>query len=193
VTYLSDNFDSQIVALLRGGAVGFMPSDTVYGLSCSALNQEAVERIYELKGRDSFKPCIVLLADIHQATELGIDEHSLEPIQKLWPAALTFVAPAGVTTPEYLHRGTSTIAVRVPKDKPLQRLLYKTGPLISTSANTQGEQTAQNVEEAKRYFGDKLDFYVDGGELTGQPSTLVEFKKGKLKILREGAVKIKSP
>lgn len=170
--------------------MGFVPSDTIYGLSCAALNRKAVERIYELKGRDYDKPLIILLADIEQVKELGIDSAALEPLRRLWPAQLTIVVSTSEKTPEFLHRGTNTLAVRVPDNEEIRKLIRQTGPLVSTSANPQGQEPAANVDQAKKYFGDKLDFYVDAGEINARPSTLVRLESGKLRVLRQGAYKV---
>ncbi len=179
-----------LISLLKKGAIGLLPSDTIYGLSCSVLNKTEVERIYELKGRDYDKPLIILLTGIEQAKELGLDPKELEPVRKYWPASLSVVAPAGADTPEFLHRGTKTLAVRIPNIPALRELMRKVGPLVSTSANVQGERPGNNVAEAKKVFGDKLDFYVDGGQSSGQPSTLAEVKGGQLKVLRQGSFRL---
>ena len=183
---MRSNF-SHIVEQLRKGVVGLLPSDTIYGLSCLALDEKAVERIYKLKGRDYGKPLIILLADIDQAEQLGLRANDLEPARKYWPAPLTVIVPAGKFTPEFLHRGSRALAIRIPDKQELRELIKQTGPLISTSANPQGKRPARNVKEAKDYFGNELIFYIDTGELKAMPSTIVELKDGELKLIRQGA------
>ena len=94
---------------------------------------------------------------------------------------------------EYLHRGKKTIAFRMvgPRNKNLYHLLQSVGPLVAPSANPQGLKPAVLKSEARKYFGDTVDMYICGGRKVSAPSTLVEYKKGKLIVLREGAVKIK--
>ena len=75
----------------------------------------------------------------------------------------------------------------------LFNLIKKVGPLVAPSANPQGLNPAQNVWEAKKYFGNKIDMYMCGGTRTGQPSTVVEIKNGKMKIIRQGSAQIKIP
>jgi L-threonylcarbamoyladenylate synthase len=82
------------------------------------------------------------------------------------------------------------LAVRMPDNNDLRRLIDKVGPIVSTSANLQGQVPAKNVEDAQKYFGDKLDFYVDAGKLNGEPSTLVKIENGQIIILRQGSYKI---
>jgi L-threonylcarbamoyladenylate synthase len=82
------------------------------------------------------------------------------------------------------------LAFRMPKKPSLAKLLKKTGPLISSSANPQGKKPARTITEARRYFGDRVDFYLNAGKMNSLPSTLVEIKNGQLNVLRKGAVKI---
>jgi L-threonylcarbamoyladenylate synthase len=178
------------IEIIKKGGVGLVPTDTIYGLSGLALDEDAVERVYELKGRDYDKPLIILLADIDQAEKLGANIDDLEPVRKYWPSPLTVVARAGKLTPGFLHRGTHKLAIRVPDYPELREMIKQTGPLVSTSANPQGKQPARNVNGAKKYFGKELDFYIDIGELEARPSTIVELKGGELKLIRQGAYKV---
>lgn len=94
---------------------------------------------------------------------------------------------------EYLHRGTFSLALRLPKDENLIKILKKTGPLVAPSANIAGKEPAKTFAEAKKYFGEKVDFYVDKGKLKSTHSTLIKLnKEGKIEILRQGAIKLRS-
>ncbi|MGB4942879.1 MAG: Sua5/YciO/YrdC/YwlC family protein, partial [Candidatus Moraniibacteriota bacterium] len=75
-------------------------------------------------------------------------------------------------------------------DEPLRNLLRHTGPLIAPSANIAGEPASTSIEEARKYFGDQVDLYIDGGTLTSAPSTLVRWTPEGIQILRQGAVKL---
>ena len=86
----------------------------------------------------------------------------------------------------YLHRGTKTLAFRVPHIKELRDLLFETGPLIAPSANTEAMPPAKNMIEAKKYFGDLVDLYIDGGEIKGKASRVIRLHKdGSIEILRK--------
>jgi tRNA A37 threonylcarbamoyladenosine synthetase subunit TsaC/SUA5/YrdC len=92
---------------------------------------------------------------------------------------------------EYLHMGKRSLAVRIPDDPKLRSLLEKTGALLTSSANQPGQPPANTVDEATAYFGDDVDFYVDGGDLSGHaPSTVIRVIDDAIEILRAGAVKI---
>src|SRR6185437_14196898 len=94
MSYRTNRLDERVLELLRQGGVGFMPSDTIYGLSCRALDEPAVERIYRLKHRDSDKPLIVLIANISQLQQLRIDQIQAQPAKKYWPGGLTIICQA---------------------------------------------------------------------------------------------------
>lgn len=176
--------------LSKQGAIGVIPTDTVYGVVARATDHEAVTRLYELKKRDS-KPGTVIAADIGQLEELGLKHRYLKAVEQFWPGAVSVVIPASDPDLEYLHRGRMSLAVRVPAGKELQSLLKKTGPLLTSSANRSGEPPAATIAQARKYFDDKVDFYVDGGDLSGrQPSTVIRILDDAVEVLRPGAVKM---
>jgi L-threonylcarbamoyladenylate synthase len=180
--------DQRLVELLKAGAVGVLPTDTVYGLVCSADNQAAVKRLYGLKQREQ-KPGTVIAASTDQLAELGLKARYLKPVADYWPNPISIVIPSYELG--YIHQGVGSIAVRIPSHKMLQQLLTAVGPLVTTSANQPGEPPANTVAEAQSYFGDSVDFYVDGGDLSGQkPSTVIRVVDDMVEILREGAVKL---
>lgn len=189
VSYVTDSFDDEIVRLLRAGGIGVLPTDTIYGLSCLAVAHESVQKLHKLKDRAENKPYVILISDTAQLGELGIAASDTAPALKYWPGQLTLICPAG-NAPAWLHKGTGALAVRQPDSLKLRDLIAKTGPIISTSANISGQTPAGPVSEARKYFGDKLDFYVDAGPLQGKASTIARPVKGKLEVLRQGAVRI---
>ncbi len=181
--------DSEIVNLLQNGSVGVIPTDTVYGLACLATDRTAVGRLYELKSRDD-KPGTLIAASIEQLVELGIPRRYVTAAQNFWPNPISVIIP---TTPDlqYLDLGRMSLAMRVPIDQTITALLANTGPLLTSSANHPGEPPASTSEEAKTYFGDSVDFYVDGGDLSDRAaSTIIRIIDDAVEVLREGAVKI---
>lgn len=176
--------------LQQPGAVGVIPTDTVYGVVARAADESAVARLYELKKREN-KPGTLVAANLKQLEELGLKHRYLKAVEGYWPGAVSVVIPAADPKLKYLHQGKMSLAVRVPADKDLQELLGRTGPLLTSSANAPDEPTATSVDQAKAYFGDRVDFYVDGGNLGDrQPSTLIRIIDDAVEVLREGAVKI---
>ncbi len=133
----------------------------------------------------------MIAASLDQLVELGLKRRYLKVVEQYWPGAVSVIIPCGSEL-EYLHEGKNSLAVRIPDFPELLELLASTGPLLTSSANHPGEPPANNVDEAKRYFSDKPDFYVDGGDLSGRaPSTVIRVVDDAIEVLREGAVKIK--
>lgn len=179
---------SDSTKLFAEGNVGVIPTDTVYGLACSAANDSAVTRLYSLKNREN-KPGTLIAADIEQLVELGIKARYLKAVEHFWPNPVSIVIPNYEL--KYIHLGKGGIACRLPKSKELINVLKQTGPLLTTSANLPGKPEATTIKQAQKYFGDKVDFYVDGGDLSDRkPSTIIRIVDDAIEVLREGAVKI---
>ncbi|MFA6408436.1 MAG: L-threonylcarbamoyladenylate synthase [Candidatus Paceibacterota bacterium] len=176
--------------ILKQGGVGVIPTDTLYGIVACALNECSVECVYTLKGRTPTKPSIVLISsseDINLLFGIALSEKRHELVSKYWPGPVSIVLHCGDNVPEYLHRGTGTLAFRVPNYPELRTFLLESGPLIAPSANPEGLPPATTVEEAREYFGDTVDFYIDGGKRAGMPSTLIAFDEhDSVIVLRDG-------
>jgi len=182
--------DPELVALLKSDAVGVLPTDTLYGVVARAASPAAVEKLYALKHREK-KPGTTIAATAEQLIELGIDAEMVRNVADYWPASLSIVMPLSDDL-EYLHQGVGESPFRVVADESLQMLLEQTGPLMTSSANLPGEPPAQDLPQAQAYFGEHVDFYVDGGFIGDrQPSTIARYDNGKLTVLRQGAVQLK--
>lgn len=179
-----------ITQLKQEGAIAVIPTDTVYGVVARAEDKTAVDRLYELKKREN-KPGTLIAANIDQLEAIGLKRRYMTAVKQYWPGAVSVIIPCADPSLEYLHQGKMSLAVRIPDNKQLKSLLEKTGPLISSSANDPGEPTATNVDEAKKYFGDKVDFYEDGGDLSNhKPSTIIRIVDDAVEVIRQGAVNI---
>lgn len=180
MTVTTEQLTDEIAGLLRHDQIGILRTDTLYGVVGSATSREAVEAIYELKGRTHTKPLIILISDIDQMLE-PLDEAVLAHVRPYWPGKVSVIVPAP-NLPEWLHRGTNSIAYRMPANEDLRAFLRKTGPLVAPSANPEGDPPAMDIAAARKYFNDKVAFYVDGGTVSDDmPSQL-------LKILESGEV-----
>lgn len=178
-----------IISAVRTGKIGVIPTDTVYGLVCAADLPEAVKRLYGVKNRDT-KPGTLIAANIDQLVDLGIPRRYLTAVEQFWPNPISVVVHAG-NLPKETHLENGTIAVRIPKDEKLAKSLLKTGPLLTTSANQPGEVPATTIDQAKNYFKDELDFYVDGGDFSGrESSTIIRIIDDAVEVLRQGATKV---
>jgi L-threonylcarbamoyladenylate synthase len=183
-------FDQVIKFLDEPGTIGVIPTDTVYGVIAKANDEQAVSRMYKLKDRDS-KPGTLIAANIDQVEELGLKRRYLKSVEQFWPGAVSVIVPCSNQNLNYLMLGKNSLAVRLPDHAELRKLLEITGPLITSSANKPSEPPAENVEQAKKYFGDKVDFYIDGGDLGDNlPSTIIRILDDAVEVIRQGAVKI---
>lgn len=182
-------FTDAATQLATPGAIGVIPTDTVYGVVARASDPAAVQRLYALKDRNS-KPGTIIAASQRQLEALGLKHRYLTNVQQYWPGPLSVIIPCGPEL-EYLHQGKHGLAVRLPAGDELQALLVQTGPLLTSSANHPAQPTATTMQEAQDYFGPEVDFYVDGGDLSGhQPSTIIRIIDDAIEIIRAGAVTI---
>lgn len=181
-----------IVSILKHDGVGVIPTDTLYGIIGGAFSKRAVERIYEIKGRDEGKPFIILISSLSDLKKFGIelDAQQKKFLKAVWPGPVSVILPCAQKSFSYLHRGHKSLAFRMPKNALLEKLLKKTGPLVAPSANPQSKKPAETIQDAQKYFGEAVDFYSGSVVKKGNPSTIISFQNGKLEILREGAKKI---
>lgn len=182
--------NKNLIETLKQGGVVVMPTDTLYGIVGKAENPDTVECVYSLRKRDLNKPCIILIGNIDEFNKFSItlSEEQKKVINEHWFSnnAVSVILDCVDEKFKYLHRGTQTLAFRLPAQKDLQNLLNETGALVAPSANTQGGDPARNIEEAKNYFGDKVDLYVDGGFITGKASKVLRlYNDGTTTIIRE--------
>lgn len=177
---------------IREGALAVIPTDTIYGIVTSANIPKSVEKIYKLRKRTSNKPMIILISSVGEIVNFGIKlkPSEINLLSSLWPNPISVVIDCKSKKFHFLHRGKNSLALRIPNNDFLQNLLKITGPIVAPSANFEGETPAKNIEQAKKYFKDRVSFYVDSGNLETAPSTVVKLKNSKLEILREGALKI---
>lgn len=191
-TPIYDNLnDSEVALKLLNGGIGIIPTDTVYGIVCIAKESE-INRMYKIRGRPTNQKSLLLVSSESDIEEFGPDINQLEIAKKYWPGPLT-AELAVRNAPKFLDKGSGRLAFRVPDFDELEKLLKLTGPLIAPSANPQGVTPhASTLEDAISYFDDKVDFYVDGGDLSNnKESTIIGFVLGNnIKIYREGAVEI---
>ena len=177
-------------ALLAGGLV-VLPTETVYGLAALASDPVATRALFERKGRDADVPVAVLCADAEQAMALA-EGRSLatELAEAHWPGPLTMVLPRRPGLGWALGEPTDTIGLRCPDHDLVRALAARVGPLATTSANRHGHPTpASATDAAEQLLGD-VDLVLDGGQLSGTPSTVVDLTGGTLRILRQGGVLI---
>lgn len=181
-----------IIKIIKKGGVGIIPTDTIYGIAASVFSEKGIERIYKLKSRDEKKSLIIVISSIDDLQKFGVEitEKAKNFMEKYWPGKVSIVLPFNNKNLSYLDKAGGTLAFRLPNKPNLIEILKEIGPLATTSVNPEGMLSAKNIEEAKKYFDGKIDFYVDEGDLVSEPSTLVKIDGDKIEVLRQGAVRI---
>ncbi len=180
-------YRTELARALRGGAIGVLPTDTLYGLVASANAPDAVEKVYALRKRNQKKPFIILVSAPADVRVFGVRSKASERrvLNEVWPGKVSVVLRSSGRKFEYLRRGGVTLAFRVPGSRSLRNFLLKSGPLVAPSANPEGKKPARSIKGAKRYFGNRVDFYCDKGRLSGKPSKLIAIQGGGIKVLRK--------
>jgi len=177
--------------VLRSGGVVAYPTDTLYALAVDPRNASAVERLFELKGRNASVAIPLIAATVEQARTAGeFSPAHLRLARAFWPGPLTIVVPANASVAPLLLGGGSTIAVRVPAHAVATALAAELdGCITSTSANRSGQPAATNAPQVDAELGDAVDVMLDGGPSPGgAPSTIVEIVDGRVRLVRAGAV-----
>lgn len=180
------------VEAVRAGAVVGLPTDTVYGIGVDPLNEAAVGRLFDLKGRPEQKPVGLLVASIEQARMIGeIEGLAAELALAHWPGALTLVVTPLVILANWVGDSQrSTVGIRVPDHPVALELLEVCGPLAVTSANRSGGAEARDDVEASSIFGADVAVYLPGVAPGGEASTVVDATGARLTVLREGPVRL---
>ena len=177
--------------ILSGGVIAFR-TDTFYGLGADPLNQGAVHRIKELKGREDNKPILIVISDYDQLERFITSSSRTFQVlaQKFWPGALTLVGSARTELPPEITAGSKSVGVRLPNNDRVRALVKACGgALTATSANPAHAAPAATAQQVQDYFGDAIDLIVDDGEAqTDRPSTVVDVSEDVPKLIREGVI-----
>jgi L-threonylcarbamoyladenylate synthase len=183
---------TEAVEALREGEPVVMPFDTVYGLAADPYREEPTHRLYELKGRDQTEPSALVAWDFDYLLECvpELRGRSASLARLLLPGPVTLILPNPARRFRWLT-GTNpeTIGVRVPDfHGPGAEILERVGAVVATSANHPGGADPKRLEEVPEDIRDGAGAVVDGGELPGSPSTVIDLTGEKPRILREGAL-----
>ncbi len=197
--YISDsNLDeiiSKTLAVLKKGGLVVFPSDTVYGLLCDALNEEAVKKLLLFKNRPPGKPISVFVSDFEMMDEyVVVDPDKKKILEKLLPGPFTVVLPSKGKVIKALESEKGSLGVRIPNYPLILRLVKEYGkPITATSANVSGKGPHYTIESLLKTLSDKkkelLSLIVDAGRLPrNKPSTVIDLTGEEIKILRKGDI-----
>ena len=175
--------------LAAGGAV-VLPTETVYGLFAQALNQEAVERVYELKRRPRDKALNLNVASLEEIYAFSKNQPIyLEQLYQIFlPGPLTIILQANDRVPAWINSGMKTVGFRIPNHPLTLEMIRKYGPLIGPSANLSGKASGTSFQQIMMDFQEEVSGVEDDNSLTGQDSTILDLSGEKALILRQGAI-----
>ncbi|WP_461865079.1 L-threonylcarbamoyladenylate synthase [Thermococcus sp.] len=180
--------------LIREGKLVAFPTETVYGLGADALNENAVRRIFQAKGRPPDNPLIIHIADFEQLYRLARDVPKEARIlaEKFWPGPLTFVLPKREDVPYVTTGGLDTVAVRMPANEIALSLIRMSGrPIAAPSANISGKPSPTSAEHVADDFYGRIECIINGGETEiGVESTVLDLTSRPPVLLRPGGLPV---
>ncbi|KAA0234141.1 MAG: putative threonylcarbamoyl-AMP synthase [Acidimicrobiales bacterium] len=177
------------VDVLASGGVVVIPTDTVYGLVARLHDQDAIDKVFELKRRADRRPMAVLVGSMKQALALcEADDRCMRVMRSFWPGPLTLVLPRSPSLDADLGGSGDSVGVRWPRSRFVTELATRVGPIVASSANLSGTETPTGAGGVIEMLQGRLDLVVDGGELGRRASTVADVSTGELVVLREGPV-----
>ena len=179
----------QVVECLKKGGVIIYPTDTTYGIGCDIYNRKAIKKIFQIKQRDQRKPFSFICNDLAEiSTYAQVSNFAFKILKRHLPGAYTFVLDATKIVPESLSTKQKTVGIRMPENAICQAIVAELGnPLVTTSANTSGEDTPQDPRDIQENMGQLVDFVIDGGISMDEASTVISLINDKTDILRQGS------
>lgn len=182
----------QAIEILKSGGIVAYPTDTVYGLGASAIDDDAVVKIYEVKCRPRHSALPLLLSSVRQITFVARDipEIAWRLSERFLPGGLTLILHKAPTVSTIVTGGGDKIAVRVPNHPiPIAIIEGLGAPITGTSANISGRPSPVTPQEVHRQLGDRVDLIIDGGRCPGgMDSTVVDLTEEAPRIVRQGAI-----
>jgi tRNA threonylcarbamoyl adenosine modification protein (Sua5/YciO/YrdC/YwlC family) len=176
------------VAVLAGGGLLALPTDTYYGLGCDLFDKRAIERIYQLKQLPRSHELSFLCADLAEISRYAIVENAAyRVLRRKTPGPYTFILPATRLVPDLLLRRQKTVGIRVPESPIALEIVRKLShPLISTSAATPDGEVLIDPRDIKERLGHGLDLILDGGYKPNEPSTVIDLTGPEPVVVRQG-------
>lgn len=179
-------------AIIRAGGLVAVPTETVYGLAGNGLDEAAVRKLYEVKGRPEVKPLSLMVsgAEAMERYCANVPAAAYRLAGRFWPGPLTIVLPAKDVVPDIVRAGGDTVGLRCPDSEKTLALLRRADvPLAAPSANPSGQPSPKTAGEVAAYFDGAIDAILDGGACElGTESTIVSLDGASLRILRQGAL-----
>lgn len=182
----------EVADIIKQGGIVVFPTETVYGIGTNGLDSKAITQLYEVKQRPLNKPISLLVSSLKmiEAVTENISDMEYKLMEAFFPGPLTIILKKNKVVPDNLTNNADTVGIRMPDNIIARKLIeYANVPIATPSANISGRSSGTNIQDIIKDFGDKVDYYIDGGpsEL-GIGSTIVKIEDNKPLILREGSI-----
>lgn len=191
-TLIFDHGTGSAAEIICAGGLVAVPTETVYGLAGNGMDEKAVEKIYEVKGRPAIKPLSLMVASPEEIGRYAVNvpEAAKALAEKFWPGPLTIVLKANPDIPEIVRAGGDTIGLRCPDHALTLKALREAGvPFAAPSANLSGAPSPKTAGDVLKVFDGVIEAVIDGGACTlGRESTILDMSKKPYRVLRQGAL-----
>ena len=191
-TLIFDHGTGSAAEIICAGGLVAVPTETVYGLAGNGMDEKAVEKIYEVKGRPAIKPLSLMVASPEEIGKFAVEvpDAAKALAEKFWPGPLTIVLKANPDIPEIVRAGGDTIGLRCPDHALTLKALREAGvPFAAPSANLSGAPSPKTAGDVLKVFDGVIDAVIDGGACTlGRESTILDMSKKPYRVLRQGAL-----
>jgi L-threonylcarbamoyladenylate synthase len=167
-----------------------LPTESFYGLAVAPFDEQALAKLWHIKGRSQGKPILVLIGDRSQFEPLvrSVPRAADVLMNAFWPGPLTIVFAAAHGLSNAVTAGTGSVGIRLSAWQPLVDLLRRVGPVTGTSANREGMPPPATAEEVQYNLGDAVDLIIDAGPTPGGPPSTVIDVRGPIRIIRNGSI-----
>jgi tRNA threonylcarbamoyl adenosine modification protein (Sua5/YciO/YrdC/YwlC family) len=179
----------KVVEILKDGGVIAYPTDTYYGIGCDIMNKKAIESVYQLKQRENKQPFSFICADLKDISDYAkVSNYAYKTMKRLLPGPYTFILEGSKLVPKIMLTKRKTAGIRVPAHNISLALVKELGnPIISTSATTPDGEIFEEASFIEEYYGRRIDAVIDGGPVSGQPSSVISLIDDTPEVIRKGA------
>ena len=189
---IDDKKLQEVANIIRQGGIVVFPTETVYGIGTNGLDSKSISKVYHVKQRPLNKPISLLVSSLEmvKAVTENISDIEYKLMEAFFPGPLTIILKKNKLVPNNLTNNTDTVGIRLPDNIIARKLIeYANVPIATPSANISGRSSGTNIQDIIKDFGDKVDYYIDGGpSKLGIGSTIVKIEDNKPLILREGSI-----
>lgn len=182
-------FINKAVKILKDGGVIIYPTDTVYGIGCDIFNKGAIEKIFMIKNDSGSKLFSFVCANLKDISKYAkVSDYAYRTMKHLLPGPYTFILPAAKDVPKKLWSKRKTVGIRVPNHAVTLKLVEELGnPIISTSTTNRKGEILIDPNEIKNIFANQVDLMLASGNLSGDPSSVIDLSEDEPEVVREGA------